>query len=164
MGPSAREQFSAGARSKSVMSHPVQNSSFATVVQPVVAETRIITDAEGLDAGLVSVPTTRGEIPAYRAAPIGRSGLPVVLVIQEIFGVHEHIRDVARRIAKLGYFAIAPELYFRQGDVAKLPNIDSIREVVGKVADEDVFADLDATLAFATQHGADGERVGVTGF
>jgi len=146
------------------MSQPLERNDFATAAQPVVADTVVITDAEGLIAGPVSVLTPRGEIPAYRAAPADRKAAPVVLVIQEIFGVHEHIRDVTRRLAKLGYWAIAPELYFRQGDVAKLPTVDAIREVVGKVADEDVLADLDATLAFAEHQGADGLRVGVTGF
>ena len=146
------------------MSHRLDSSDFATAVQPVVADTLIITDSSGLDAGPVLVPTARGAIPAYRAAPAGRSDLPVVLVIQEVFGVHEHIRDVTRRIAKLGYFAIAPELYFRHGDVGQLPNIEAIREVVAKVADEEVLADLDATLAFAETEGADGNRAGVTGF
>jgi carboxymethylenebutenolidase len=146
------------------MSHHLERNDFATAAQPVVAETLVITGSEGLDAGPVLVRTGRGELPAYRAVPTGRSGLPVVLVIQEIFGVHEHIRDVARRIAKLGYFAIAPELYFRHGDVGKLPTIDAIREIVAKVADEDVLSDLDATLSFAGQNGADADRVGVTGF
>jgi carboxymethylenebutenolidase len=146
------------------MSHSLKPSDFASAVQPVAADTLLITSSDGLVAGSVEVSTQRGEIPAYRAVPVGRRGLPVVLVIQEIFGVHEHIRDVTRRIAKLGYFAIAPELYHRHGDVSKLPTIDAIREVVSQVADEEVLSDLDATLAFAAEHGGDGTRVGVTGF
>jgi carboxymethylenebutenolidase len=146
------------------MSQSLKTNDFANAVQPVVADTLIITDTGGLVAGPVQVPTGRGEIPGYRAVPAGITGLPVVLVIQEVFGVHEHIRDVARRIAKLGYYAIAPELYFRHGDVGKLPSIEAIREVVAKVPDEEVLADLDATLAFAAQQGGAGGRVGVTGF
>lgn len=146
------------------MSQRLERKDFATAAQPVVADTLVITNIEGLAAGAVNVPTGRGALPAYRAVPTGRSGLPVVLVIQEIFGVHEHIRDVTRRIAKLGYYAIAPELYFRYSDVSTLPTIDAIREVVAKVADEEVLSDLDATLAFAAQQGGDGDRVAVTGF
>jgi carboxymethylenebutenolidase len=141
-----------------------QASDFASAVQPIVADTLQITDSEGLAAGWVQVPTANGEIPAYRAAPAAGRPAPIVLVIQEIFGVHEHIRDVTRRLAKLGYFAIAPELYFRHGNVSKLPNIEAIREVVGKVADDEVLSDLDATLAFAVNNGGDADRVGVTGF
>jgi len=146
------------------MSHGLKAQDFASAVQPIVADTLIITDSTGLVAGPVSVPTGRGDIPAYRAVSIALRALPIVVLIQEIFGVHEHIRDVARRIAKLGYYVIAPELYFRHGDVSKLASVDAIREVVGKVADEDVLSDLDATLTFAAQQGGDGNRVGVTGF
>src|ERR1700720_4976568 len=92
---------------------------FALAVQPVSADT-ITTDAKGLEAGEVKIPVQNGEIPAYRAMPSGDGPFPVVLVVQEIFGVHEHIKDVCRRFAKLGYFAIAPELYARQGSVAGL--------------------------------------------
>ena len=146
------------------MSHSLKPSDFASAVQPVVAETLVITSANELVAGPVEVSTASGPMPAYRAAPLGRRGLPVVLVIQEIFGVHEHIRDVTRRIAKLGYFAIAPELYHRHGDVSQLPSIDAVRAIVSQVADAEVLSDLDATLAFAAEHGGDGTRVGVTGF
>jgi carboxymethylenebutenolidase len=137
---------------------------FASAVQPVVAETLVITSDDGLLTRDVSVPTGDGAIPAYLAAPLDSSDLPVVVVIQEIFGVHEHIRDVARRLAKLGYLAIAPELYHRQGDVSKLDSIDAVREVVARVPDAQVLADLDASLAFAISHGGDAARVAVTGF
>ncbi len=146
------------------MNQRLEARDFASAVQPIVADTVIVTDAEGLTAGPVWVATERGDIPAYRAVPVGSRNLPVVLVVQEIFGVHEHIRDVVRRIAKLGYFAIAPELYFRHAEVSRLASIEAIREVVAKVADQEVLSDLDATLAFAAHHGADGNRVGVTGF
>ncbi len=146
------------------MTEPIQARDFATAAQPIVAETLVITDTEGLDAGLVQVTTRNGEIPAYRAAPRGAVKPPIVLVIQEIFGVHEHIRDVTRRFAKLGYLAIAPELYFREGDVASLPNVEAIRSVVARVSDASALSDLDATLAYATEHGGDANRVAVTGF
>ena len=93
-------------------------SGFALAVQPVTAET-ITTDAEGLLAGEVQIPTPDGQIPAYRAQPATGDTFPTILVVQEIFGVHEHIKDICRRFAKLGYLAIAPELLFRQGDVSK---------------------------------------------
>jgi carboxymethylenebutenolidase len=142
----------------------VTSGDFASAVQPVVAETLVITPDAGLLTRDVSVPTSDGSIPAYLAAPLDQSGLPVVLVIQEIFGVHEHIRDVARRLAKLGYLAIAPDLYHRQGDVSGLDRIERVREVVARVPDAQVLADLDAALAFATSHGGDASRVAVTGF
>src|SRR5690242_9495341 len=101
---------------------------FALAVQPVTADT-ITTDTQGLEAGEVKMPVKDGEIPAYRAMPASGGPFPVVLVVQEIFGVHEHIKDICRRLAKLGYFAIAPELYARQGDVSK---IQEIREIISK--------------------------------
>jgi carboxymethylenebutenolidase len=146
------------------MSPVPQASDFASAVQPIVADTLQITDSVGLVAGWVQVPTESGEIPAYRAAPAAGGAAPIVLVIQEVFGVHEHIRDVTRRLAKLGYFAVAPELYFRHGDVSKLPSIDAIREVVGKVPDDEVLSDLDAVSAFAGKNGGAADRLGVTGF
>src|SRR5262245_27606080 len=108
---------------------------FAIAVGPVRAET-IVTDAQGLEAGEVKIPVADGEIPAYRARPQAAKKAPTVLVVQEIFGVHEHIRDVCRRLAKLGYVAIAPELYARQGDVAKMADVQQIlSQVVAKVPD-----------------------------
>ncbi len=138
---------------------------FALSVQPVSAET-ITTDAQGLEAGEVKVPVAEGTIPAYRAMPAGAGPFPVVLVIQEIFGVHEHIKDICRRFAKLGYYAIAPELYARQGDVSKITNMQEIfSKVVSKVPDAQVMSDLDATVAYAKATGkADVARLGITGF
>ena len=138
---------------------------FALAVQPVSAET-VTTDAEGLTAGAVTVPTSDGTIPAYRAMPAEGGRFPVVLVVQEIFGVHEHIKDVCRRLAKLGYLAVAPELYARQGDVSKLANNnDILTKVVSKVADAQVLADLDATVAWADDSGRGNiEKLGITGF
>jgi carboxymethylenebutenolidase len=137
---------------------------FAAAVQPVTAQT-LTTDTTGLDAGEVKIPTADGEIPAYRAMPTAKGPHAVVLVVQEIFGVHEHIKDVCRRFAKQGYCAIAPELYARQGDVSKYTDYrDIMSNVVSKVPDAQVMADLDATARWAGGHGGDAKRVGVTGF
>jgi carboxymethylenebutenolidase len=138
---------------------------FALAVLPVSAQT-ITTPADGLVAGEVKIPTADGSIPGYRAMPATGGNFPVILVVQEIFGVHEHIRDVVRRLAKLGYYAIAPELYARQGDVSKMTDIPAIvSTVVSKVSDAQVMGDLDAAVAFAKASGsADTTRLGVTGF
>jgi carboxymethylenebutenolidase len=138
---------------------------FALAVQPVTAET-ITTDTKGLEAGEVKIPVEKGEVPAYRAMPDKGGPFPVVLVVQEIFGVHEHIKDVCRRFAKLGYLAVAPELYSRQGDVSKLTDIkEIISKVVSKVPDAQVMSDLDATVAWAKKSGkGDTAKLGITGF
>jgi carboxymethylenebutenolidase len=138
---------------------------FALSVQPVSAET-ITTDTKGLEAGEVKIPTADGQMPAYRAMPATGSAFPVVLVVQEIFGVHEHIRDICRRFAKLGHMAIAPELYARQGDVSKLTDFQEIiSKVVSKVPDAQVMSDLDATVAWAEKTGkANSAKLGITGF
>ena len=138
---------------------------FALAVQPVMAQTAISTDSEGLSAGEVKITTRDGEMPAYRAQPAGGSRLPVVLVVQEIFGVHEHIKDICRRLAKQGYLAIAPELYARQGDPRQYTNIQQlISEIVNKVPDAQVLSDLDACAQWAAGNGGDAERLGITGF
>jgi carboxymethylenebutenolidase len=137
---------------------------FALSVQPVSAET-IKTDSEGLEAGEVKITTKDGEMPAYRAAPKKGENFPVILVVQEIFGVHEHIKDICRRFAKLGYLAVAPELYARQGDVSKLTAFPDILKIVAKVPDEQVMSDLDATVAWAKKSGkGNTDKLGVTGF
>jgi carboxymethylenebutenolidase len=138
---------------------------FALAVQPVSAQT-ITTDSNGLTAGEVKIPVKDGEIPAYRAMPAKGGPFPTVVVIQEIFGVHEHIKDVCRRLAKSGYFAVAPALYARQGDVSKMTdNQEIIRTVVSKVPDAQVASDLDATVAWAhRQKQANTKKLGVTGF
>lgn len=126
---------------------------FAFAALPVMAQA-ISTDDKGLTAGEVSISVADGNIPAYRAMPKKGKNLPVILVIQEIFGVHEHIKDVCRRFAKLGYMAIAPEMFARQGDVSKMTDIGEIlSKVVAKVPDEQVFADLDATLTYVKSTG-----------
>jgi carboxymethylenebutenolidase len=138
---------------------------FAVAVRPISAQT-IVTDSTGLEAGEIKIPVTDGEIPGYRAMPTGKGPFPIVLVVQEIFGVHEYIQDVCRRFAKLGYLAIAPELFARQGDVSQLSNVQEIiGQVVSKVPDAQVMSDLDATVAWATDgQKGDGDRVGITGF
>lgn len=139
-------------------------SGFALAVQPVSAET-ITTDAAGLEAGEFRIPTIDGEIPAYRAQPASGGPFPVILVVQEIFGVHEHIKDICRRLAKLGYLAVAPELFFRQGDVSKITDFrEIIGRVVAKVPDAQVLQDLDATAAWASKSGGDPKKLAITGF
>lgn len=138
---------------------------FAAAVLPVTAQTVVKTDTNGLVAGEVTVPVGDFKLPAYRAAPAGVANAPVVLVVSEIFGVHEHIADVARRFAKAGYFAIAPEMFVRQGNAGSYTEIAKlIAEVINKVPDAQVMADLDACLAWAKGQGADTGRTGVTGF
>jgi carboxymethylenebutenolidase len=137
---------------------------FALAVQPIAAQTTITTSAEGLTAGEVKIPVQDGEIPAYRARPAKGARLPIVLVIQEIFGVHEHIKDICRRLAHRGYLAVAPELYARQGDVATLPRDQIISQVVSKVPDAQVMGDLDAAAAWAGKNGGDTGKLAVTGF
>lgn len=137
---------------------------FALATQPVSAAA-IATDTEGLDAGEVQVPAKDGRIPAYRAKPKAGGPAPVILVVQEIFGVHEHIKDICRRLAKIGYYAIATELYARQGDASKISDINQlISTIVSKVPDSQVLSDLDATAAFAATDGGDAARLGITGF
>lgn len=137
---------------------------FTLAVRPISAAV-IKTDTTGIVAGAVKIPVKDGEIPAYRAVPATGGPFPIVLVIQEIFGVHEHIQDVARRFAKLGYLAIAPELFARQGDVTKLSNVDEIRKVVATVPDAQVMSDLDATLQWAARSAkGDSARAAMTGF
>ena len=140
-------------------------SGFAVASNPVLAQA-IVTDSTGLVAGEVSVPVVGGKIPAYRAMPAGAGKFPVILVVQEIFGVHEHIKDMCRRFAKMGYYAIAPEMYARQGDVSKMTDIGAILStVVANVPDAQVNSDLDAAVAFAGASGnADTTRLGLVGY
>jgi carboxymethylenebutenolidase len=146
------------------MTKSISTQSFATAVQPIVEETVIITDERGLIAGDVEISTPDGPIPAYRAAPAVGDGHPVVLVVQEIFGLHEHIKDVCRRLAKLGYLAIAPALYVRQGDVLNLARVEDVRKVVAAVPDAQVLSDLNASVAWAARNSGDTDRLGITGF
>lgn len=137
---------------------------FALAVPPVEAQVIKTSDA-GLLAGEVMIPTKNGDIPAYRARPQGTGPVPTVLVVQEIFGVHEYIRDVCRRLALQGYMAIAPQMFHRQADVSQMKNVqDILSGVVSKVADEQVLSDLDAALAWAAKNGGDPARSAITGF
>ncbi len=139
-------------------------SGFAAAVLPVSAQT-VKTDTAGVTAGEVTIPVGGFKLPAYRAAPEGKTGLPVVLVVSEIFGVHEYVADVARRLAKQGYMAIAPELFVRQGDAKAYTQIGKlVSEVISKVPDAQVMTDLDATVAWAKGQGGDTSKLGVTGF
>jgi carboxymethylenebutenolidase len=138
---------------------------FALAALPVVAQTAIKTDSQGLITGEVTVPVAGLNMPVYRAAPQGKTNAPLVLVVSEIFGVHEYIADVARRFAKAGYFAMAPELFVRQGDASSYGEVAKlIAEVVSKVPDAQVMADLDACVAWAQGQGADVGKTAVTGF
>jgi carboxymethylenebutenolidase len=140
-------------------------SGFAVAAGPVMAQTAIKTDDKGLVAGQVQIPVAGGSVPAYRAAPAGKTNLPVILVVQEIFGVHEYIQDVCRRLAKLGYLAIATDCYSRQGNPADFKEMAKLySEVVNKVPDAQVMGDLDATVKWAAANGGNTNRLGITGF
>ncbi len=138
---------------------------YAAAAAPVVAQTAIKTPADGLTVGEIDYTVGGFKVPAYRAAPAGKTGLPVVLVIQEIFGVHEYIADVCRRFARAGYLAVAPELYARQGDPGAYGEMAKLMaEVVSKVPDAQVLADLDGAVQWAGANGGDLKKVGITGF
>lgn len=137
---------------------------FALAVLPVSAET-IITDSKGLTVGEVKIPVKDGTIPGYRAMPDTGGPFSTILVVQEVFGVHEHIKDICRRLAKVGYFAVAPALYAREGDVIGMSDTKQIMQVVAKVPEPQVASDLDATAAWAKSTGkADTSKLGITGF
>lgn len=137
---------------------------FALAVTPVSART-IVTDSKGLIAGEVKIPVAGGTIPGYRAMPRNGGPFPTVLVIHEIFGVHEHIKDICRRLAKLGYFAVAPALFAREGNVARMKNMADVMKIVSKVPDRQVASDLDATVGWAGSTGkANTAKLGVIGF
>lgn len=138
---------------------------YAAAVRPTLAQTAVKTPSTGLTAGEVTIDVNRFAMPAYRAAPEGRTGLPVVLVLSEIFGVHDYIADVARRLAHAGYLAIAPELFVRQGDAQGYGELARLMsEVIAKVPDAQVLNDLDACVRWAGANGGDTSRLGVTGF
>jgi carboxymethylenebutenolidase len=138
---------------------------YAAAVQPIRAEA-IHTDAKGLDVADIEIPVENGTIPGYRALPEKGGKFPVILVVQEIFGVHEHIKDICRRLAHLGYCAIAPALFVRQGDVSKMQDMREIQtKVVAKAPDAQVMSDLDAAALYTAYLGnADPGRLGITGF
>ncbi|TNF61140.1 MAG: carboxymethylenebutenolidase [Burkholderiales bacterium] len=138
---------------------------YAAAALPTLAQTAIKTPSDGLTVGEVMVDVNGFSMPVYRAAPAGRTGLPVVLVLSEIFGVHEYIADTARRFARAGYMALAPELFVRQGDAQSYGEMARlIAEVISKVPDAQVMGDLDATVKWAAANGGDTSKLGVTGF
>lgn len=138
---------------------------YAATVMPVMAQTAISTPTDGLRAGAATFEVNGFQVPAYFAAPQGKTGLPVVLVVQEIFGVHEYIADTCRRLAREGYLAIAPDLYARQGDARQYTDISKLMaELVSKVPDAQVLADLDGAVQWAGAHGGDLGKVAITGF
>jgi len=138
---------------------------FAAAVLPTLAQTAIHTGVDGIVAGELEVPTGADSIPAYRAYPKSGAKRPVVLVVSEVFGVHEHIADLCRRLAQAGYYAIAPELFVRQGDAKAEQAIpDLIKNIVAKKSDAETLSDLDATVAAAAKDGGDTKRLAITGF
>ena len=138
---------------------------YAAATLPVMAQTAIKTPADGLSVGEVSIDVAGFKMPAFRAQPAGKTGLPVVLVLSEIFGVHEYIADTAVRLARAGYLAIAPELFVRQGDAQSYGELAKLMsEVIAKVPDAQVMADLDAAVAWAAANGGDTGKLAVTGF
>ncbi len=137
---------------------------YALAVQPV-APTTIITSTKGLQTGMVEFATGDIKMKAYRAKPAAKKNAPVIIVVQEIFGVHEWMKDICRRFAKAGYYAIAPDLYARQGDATKYTDISALfSEIVSKVPDAQVMTDLDALTAFVGSDGGDADKIGITGF
>jgi len=138
---------------------------YAAAALPIMAQTAVKTSAEGLVSGEVTIDVNGFKMPAYRSAPAGKTGLPVVLVISEIFGVHEYIADVTRRLADAGYQAIAPDLFVRQGDPKNYSDIPKLQaEVITKVPDAQVMGDLDATVAWAAANGGNTDQLAITGF
>ena len=138
---------------------------YAATAMPIMAQTAIKTSSDGLKTGETTFEVNGFKVPAFYAAPAGKTNLPVILVIQEIFGVHEYIADTARRFAQAGYLAIAPELFARQGDPTKYGEMAKLMsEVVSKVPDEQVMADLDGAVKWAGANGGDLKKVGITGF
>jgi carboxymethylenebutenolidase len=138
---------------------------FAAATLPVMAQNVIKTDTAGLTSGTIQINVNGQNVPVYRAQPEGKTNLPVILVVSEIFGVHEHIADVARRFAKQGYLALAPDLFIRQGDPTKVASIaDLQRDIISKTPDAQVFTDLDAVVAWAKANGGNADKIAITGF
>ena len=138
---------------------------YAAAAMPIIAQSAIKTPVTGLVTGEVTIDVNGFKMPAYRSAPAGKSDLPVVLVISEIFGVHEYIADVTHRLAQAGYMAIAPELFVRQGDPSEYGELAKLQsEIIAKVPDAQVMADLDATVAWASRNGGNAQKLAITGF
>jgi carboxymethylenebutenolidase len=155
---------SAGVDRRQAITGTVAAAGYALAVQPVAAAT-ITTDTEGLEAAMVSFSVGDRDMPAYRARPAGKVNAPVIIVVQEIFGLHEWIKDIVRRFAKAGYYAVAPDLYVRQGDATQVSDISTLfSTIVSKVPDAQVMADLDALTKFVGSDGGNGAKIGITGF
>jgi carboxymethylenebutenolidase len=138
---------------------------YAAAALPLIAQTAVQTSSEGLTAGRIEIDVNGFKVPAYRSAPTGKTNLPVVLVVSEIFGVHEYIADVTRRLAKEGYLAIAPEMFVRQGDPSQYKEIAKLQaEIITKVPDAQAMTDLDATVKWASQNGGNTNKLAITGF
>ena len=152
-------------KTEHVMTLEQAQGGFAPAAAPLAASA-IITDEQGIHAGQTTIPSQGDALPAYVAKPADQSGpFPIVLVVQEIFGVHEHIQDLCRRLAKQGYLAIAPELYFRQGDANDYTDIGELfQQLVTKVPDRQVLSDLDHAAHWAIRHGGDAGKLAITGF
>jgi carboxymethylenebutenolidase len=160
----AKTPFSEGVDRREFMQAAL-GTGFAAAALPVMAQNVIKTDTAGLTAGEIMLTVNGQQVPVYRAQPEGKRNLPVVLVVCEIFGVHEHIADVARRFAKLGYLALAPQLFVRQGDASKSPSVAAlIKDIIAKVPDAQVMADLDACVAWAKGNGGNIDKLAITGF
>jgi carboxymethylenebutenolidase len=137
---------------------------YAVLTQPVNAQA-ITTDTDGISVGMVQLTASDGAaLPAYVAHTNAPGPLPVVLVVQEVFGLHDYIRDICRRLAKAGYFAIAPDLYFRQGDATTITDMKALMAIVSSVDDGQVKNDLDTALAWTLANGGDPNRTAITGF
>jgi carboxymethylenebutenolidase len=135
-----------------------------TLAAGPVRAAAIKTDTEGLSAGMAAIPVSGAEMPAYYARPLEGSKPPVILVAMEVFGLHEHIKDVTRRLGKLGAFAVAPDYYFRLGDLTKITGFPQLMPLVNSKPDEELFSDLDASAAWAKSQGGDVDRLGIIGF
>lgn len=141
------------------------SAGFAAAVAPAIGSTVIQTDSSGLEAGETRIASGDIDMLAYYAKPSGGKNLPIVLLVQEIFGLHEHIRDLVRRLGKAGYLAIAPNLYQRQGDPTVVKDINQlVQDIVAKVPDAQVFRALDAAAVWAAANGGDINKLAVTGF
>jgi carboxymethylenebutenolidase len=149
---------------RTALAGTVAATGYALAAQPISAAA-ITTDSTGLDAGMIQFSTGGIKMGAYRAKPKGKQHLPTIIVVQEIFGLHEWVRDIVRRFAKAGYYAIAPDLYQRQGDATKVADFQKLfAEIVSKVPDAQVMSDLDALTAFVGGDGGNAARTGITGF
>lgn len=157
--------FSSGVDRRDFLKAAALGTGFAAAVMPVQAQSVIKTDATGLTAGTITLNVGGQVVPVYRAQPAGKTNLPVILVISEIFGVHEYIADVARRFARLGYLALAPDLFVRQGDATRVQDMATLmKDIVAKTPDAQVMTDLDACVAWARQNGGNLDKLGITGF